>query len=430
MPSRFTILLVLLSGLLLSCEEQGNLSRPLDVCSVEEQNRFVHEVLLERYFWYQEVPSSIDYGAFTSPEQTLSALRFDALDRFSNITNAAAFNNLLNAGQFIGYGFSVHIENDDSAWIRFVYDDSPAARAGMQRGQQIQVINGRPVAQILRDNAFNSIFGPPELDYPLTISLRDEEGADLDLSLEKAVVNINTVLHHSVVSNGSENVGYLVFNSFLSTSNAELEQVFSEFSSANIRKLVLDLRYNGGGSVSVAANLASYLYRSHQQDDIFATLIHNDKNQPRNATFRFNTLANALDLEQVIMIATEATCSASELVINGLQPFIDVRVVGNTTCGKPVGFNGFQFCDKLLLPVTFSSFNQNNEGDFFAGLAPECSVNDDIHEEFGAQSEPMLVQALHLSNTNGCLTSSRALVTPQAKQPYPVNSLRAISGAY
>lgn len=430
MSQYIKIMLIVLSGMTLSCEEKGDLSRPLAGCTITEQNQFVHEVLLDRYFWYQEVNPVIDYNAFSSPQQLLDALRFLPRDRFSNITNAAAFDSLLNAGQFIGYGFSFHIENDNTAWVRFVYDDSPAGRADMQRGHEIRIINGQTVPEIIQNDGWGSIFGPAELEIPLDITLRDQAGHDIDLNLKKAVVNINTVLHHSIISNGSEDVGYLVFNSFLQTSNAELEQVFSEFSSANIRKLVLDLRYNGGGSVPVAANLASYLYKSQQNGDLFTTLIHNDKHQSRNETYNFRTLAHALDLQQVIIISTGATCSASEMVINGLRPFIDVRVVGNTTCGKPVGMNGFAFCEQLLLPVTFASFNQNNEGDFFDGLAPDCPANDDINLDFGTAGEPMLAESLYLSQTNSCLTAPRAAVKPVQTQAFPPASLRAIIGAY
>lgn len=422
--------LILISGLLLSCEDKGELQLTTESCSTAEQNRFVHEILLDRYFWYQEVNPSINYNAFSSPEQTLNTLRFATRDRFSNITDAAAFDSLLTAGQFIGYGFSFHIENDNTVWVRFVYTDSPAGRADMQRGYEILTINGQTVSQIIQNNTWGSIFGPDELNVPLNITLRDQTGTDLTLNLNKAVVNINTVLHHSIISNGSENLGYLAFNSFLQTSNAELEQVFAEFAGSNIRKLVLDLRYNGGGSVPVAANLGSYLYQSHQDGDIFTTLIHNDKHQSRNSTFLFRTLLHAVDLQQVIIITTGATCSASEMIINGLKPFIDVRVVGNTTCGKPVGMNGFRFCDKILLPVTFASFNHSNEGDYFDGLNPDCSANDDIHVDFGVASEAMLAEALHLSNTNSCLTAPKTAIKATQTQTYPHDSLRAIIGAY
>lgn len=430
MPHYIKILLILLSGLLLSCEEKGDLIRPVEGCSLPEQNQFVHEVLMDRYFWYQEVNPSIDYNAFSSPQQLLNSLRFTALDRFSNITEAAAFNSLFTAGQFIGYGFSFHIENDNTVWIRYVYDDSPAGRADIQRGHEILAINGRTVVQINQDGAWGTIFGPAELGFPLEMTLRDATGTEINLNLEKTVVNINTVLHHSIISNGSEDVGYLVFNSFLNTSINELEQVFTEFSDASIRKLVIDLRYNGGGSVPVAAELGSYLYRNQQDGDIFTSLVHNDKNQFRNENYTFSTQTNALDLQQLVVISTSATCSASEMIINGLDPFIDVRIVGNTTCGKPVGFNGFAFCDNLLLPVTFASFNQNNEGDYFNGLAADCSVDDDISIAFGAATEPMLAESLHLSNTNSCLTAARAAPRPQQNRAFPPASLRAIIGAY
>lgn len=423
------LLFVFISSLV-SCD---NSSPPTAAgCSIEEQNQFVHEVLLDRYLWYQQIDTSINYADFDSPQQTLDYLRYDQFDPpngFSYIADASDFDSLYNSGQYEGYGFSFLIENDNTVWIRFTYDDSPAGNAGLTRGDEILEINGETVADLITSGDMNGIFSPGGLGYPLDLRIQNQSGVS-DLHLEKDVVNINTVLHHSMLSNGSEQVGYLVYKSFLNTSNDEFEPVFENFNNAGIDKLILDLRYNGGGSVSVARNLGSYLNSDHASDDIFGRLNFNDKNQSSNTTYYFRSLLNALDLQQVVVIATGATCSASEMIINGLKPFVDVKVVGSTTCGKPVGMNGFEFCENVLLPVTFANSNHNNEGDYYSGLPVDCAATDDINFQLGNSTEPMLAEALYVSENNTCQTVSKAEHKSIQPPAYSPASLRAIIGAF
>ena len=107
-------------------------------CGAEQKNEIVHKAMLDRYYWYDRVPATIDYAGFASPEQTLDFLRFSALDRFSYIASATEYDNLINNGTYIGYGFSFVLDGNDRAWIRFVYTQSVAANSGMVRGDEIR----------------------------------------------------------------------------------------------------------------------------------------------------------------------------------------------------------------------------------------------------------------------------------------------------
>lgn len=420
------LILLVICGFLLSCSDDNN-----EACSVEQQNRFVHELLKEFYLWYQDVPQTIDYSAFPSPEATLAFLRNEELDRFSNITDTEAFNNLFSAGQFTGYGFSFTVQNDNTLWIRFVYSDSPANRAGLQRGDEVLTINNQDVADLITSNSLNSAFGPAEIGYPLEMLVRKANSSVVSMSMQKDIVNINTVLHSSIINTAQGVTGYLVFNSFLSTSNAELQQVFSEFSTASIERLVLDLRYNGGGSVPVANNLASYMNRVADHSQLFLSLVYNDKHQSSNQDYYLLPMIEALDLQQLTIITSEATCSASEMVINGLQPYpVEVKTVGGTTCGKPVGMNPYNFCSKTILPVTFQGLNKDGIGDYFDGIAADCPAADDVDFDFGDSNEPMLREALHLMNNGQCSVQPRGISRQPSAPLFPPSSLRAIIGAY
>lgn len=257
-----------------------------------------------------------------------------------------------------------------------------------------------------------------------------KNGDLISIHMEKTVVNINTVLHHSIIQNGNEKVGYLVFHSFLATSKAELVDVFNDFKAAGVTKMILDLRYNGGGLVDVAQSLASAMVTTNTATDLFTVLKYNDKHQDLNNEFFFLSLENELDLEQVTLITTGATASASESVINGLKPFVDVKTVGSTTFGKPVGMNGFEFCGNVMLPITFAGFNQDGEGDFFDGISADCAAEDDLGFSFGDVKGPMLSEALAVSQSGSCSSAKAAQKISSAQRSTASYSLQDIIGVY
>lgn len=425
------ITIVLVSAFIASCGGGGG-EVEVEVegeCSIASQNQLVHELLLDKYLWYRDVPvelpSQLEYTDFNSPDEILDFFRADQ-DRFSYITDAAEFDSLFNQGQLIRYGFSFFINNDDTVQIKYVFDDSAAGRAGLARGDQILSINNISVEQISRTLDWDGIFGPNEEGYPVDMLIRKLNGDTMSVHMEKTLVNINTVLHHSIIPQENDTVGYLVFNSFLSTSVAELFNVFSDFKAAGVNKMILDLRYNGGGSVSVAQYLASNMRLTNVLTDLFTVLRFNDKHQHMNQDFFFKNLNHELDLEHVTIITTGATASASEMVINGLKPFVTVKTVGSTTVGKPVGMNPYEFCGKVILPITFAGYNHDGEGDYFDGFAADCSAKDDLDFSFGDVSGPMLSEALNVSLLNSCSANKPALKASSrnlARQPYSLQDL-------
>ncbi|MBT6454873.1 MAG: hypothetical protein HOK37_04950 [Gammaproteobacteria bacterium] len=193
--------------------------------------------------------------------------------------------------------------------------------------------------------------------------------------------------------------------------------------------MVLDLRYNGGGRVSVAQNLASYMVPTTSSTDLFALLKQNDKHQDLNYSYYFKTMVNELDLDRVVVITSGSTASASEMVINGLKPFVDVKTVGNKTYGKPVGMNPVEFDDKVILPITFATYNQDGEGEYFNGIPYDCFVRDDLNSAFGDPEEGMLAEALVVSQ-NGLCSATKSAQKSNNERPVETSySLQAIIGA-
>ncbi len=418
------ITLFFTSILLAGCNDnEGFLQPQAASCSIPAQSRFVHELLLDRYLWYREVPASIDYSDFDSPEQTLDFLKYEEKDRFSYIAEKAAFDSLFSEGQYVGYGFAYFIDDAGKVWLKFVYDDSEAGRAGLQRGDEILSINGQMVAQISAALAWDTIFGKAEVGVPVSMLLRRKDGSTADIQMTKSVVNINTVLYSSVIDQAGVKVGYLMFNSFLGTSLGELETVFASFSAQGVSRVILDLRYNGGGSVGVAKVLGSYLYDNPFSNQLFTVLEQNDKYRALDSKYYFDSRANELDLQQLVIITTASTASASEMIINGLKPFVPVKTIGSTTNGKPVGMNGFEFCEKIILPITFAVYNADHEGEYFDGIPADCAAEDNVGAAFGDEvNDPMLAEALRASRGLGCSatkpaasrTSARSLPLPAA----------------
>jgi len=222
-------------------------------------------------------------------------------------------------------------------------------------------------------------------------------------------------------------IGYLVYNAFNYTYHTELNDAFGEFKNENIEELILDLRYNGGGRGLTASFLASMIYGQASTEEIFAKLIYNSKNSDSNSIYPFFDIAfiynkdgaysgndvpiNRLtNLSKLYVITSDDTASASELIINGLMPYIEVIKVGTTTYGKNVGSytmydspdftqNGANPSHTMALqPITSKAFNKLDQSDYTQGFEPDHEVIDYVSQmkEFGDLEETLLNAALNI----------------------------------
>jgi hypothetical protein len=154
--------------------------------------------------------------------------------------------------------------------------------------------------------------------------------------------------------------------------------------------------------VDVAVHLAGLIGGAPARDQVFAESRHNDRNRRLDAVLRFGNPARALPVRRVVVIATQASASATELLINGLRPFVPVTIVGDRTFGKPVGQYLYAFCDKVFAPVSFSMVNADGQGDYFEGLAVDCPAPDDIGHPLGDAEEGSLREALRFIAAGSC----------------------------
>ncbi|HEX6163547.1 MAG TPA: S41 family peptidase [Vicinamibacterales bacterium] len=378
-------------------------------CTVASQNLWVRDALDEVYYWYQFMPPGVVPTKFNSPEAYLEAVRYRPIDNsYSFITSAAASDAFYSDSQFIGYGFGNQITENEIRVMQ-VYPDSPASEAGLLRGDRIFTVNGRSVSSMVADNTIGNAFGQAEVGVASTIEWETLSGERRSARLVKRLVTIPTVSLTSVVDLDGRKVGYLFFRNFVEPSKAALTEAFEALKAAGVTELVLDLRYNGGGLVDVAVHLASLIGGARTNAQVMLSYVHNDKLAAAyNKTTRFTNPPQALNLQRLVVITTRSSASASELVINSLRPFMPVTTIGDTTFGKPVGQYGLRFCDKILYPVAFSIRNANNQGDFFDGLAPDCTAGDDYNYQLGDSREASLAEALTFIRTGACSAKSAA----------------------
>jgi hypothetical protein len=241
---------------------------------------------------------------------------------------------------------------------------------------------------------------------------------------------------------GSKKIGYMAYARFSDSNNSEtaLTNVFAKFSSGGVTDLVIDLRYNGGGFVSSAEHLINLIAPSSSNGKVMFSETFNDllqsgkatilKNQPltdqdgkiqysngkmvtyadvsytvADNTYNIAKEGSVNSISKVVFITTDRTASASELVINSLRPYVDVKTVGATSYGKPVGFFPIRIGKYDVYMSMFSSKNAAGQGDYYAGFTPDASKSDDVTRDFGNPLEISFSSAISYINT-GLFTSS------------------------
>ena len=369
-------------------------------CSIDGKNKMLYDIMTDSYFWYKKTPY-VDYEAYNSLEKLLDKLKYKKYDKWSYITTTKAYTNYFEEGTYLGLGYSYRYASNKKLYFTSVYKNSPAYKAGIRRGTELLEINGKTIKEIDKKNLWSKIYGKNELG--IKVKLKIKKGSkSKTITLRKSKVKKNTVLTTKIIKSGNKKIGYLVFNSFIEPSRLELRKAFYKFKKEHIDELILDLRYNGGGRVNIAQYLASLIGGKKTVDNVFETLIYNDNYSHWDYTYKFTEEKYSLGLSRVYIITTNGTASASESVINGLKPFLNVKLIGSKTHGKPVGMRGYNFCGKHLSPIQFTGVNASDNGNYFKGFKVTCDATDDITRDFGNSHEEMLKESLYLIKHGKC----------------------------
>ena len=359
--------------------------------------------MTDLYLWYDAIPD-VDPVSFPSPEAYLAAIRFLPLDsHYSYIDDRAANVAFFSDSQFIGFGFSSSL-GVTAIRVSQVFAESPAEEAGLVRGDRIVAVDGRSISDLIAAGLIGTAFGPSTAGVERQI-IFTRDGTVRSARMVKRAVTIPTVSSTGTFRVGSRAVGYLFFRNFVQPSFAALDAAFAELQAQGANELILDLRYNGGGLVSVAQYLAGLIGGTRTDGQLLGTYAHNNKHLAANTQLRMKAETHSLSLDRLIVIATGSTASASELIVNGLRPFIPVAIIGDRTYGKPVGQYAIPFCEKVIAPVAFSIRNANDEGDYFDGLPATCRAADDLDHQLGDPEEASLREAMTFIATGACSLS-------------------------
>ena len=375
-----------------------------------------------------------DYlNLFSGPEELFENLKYQpqTIDKFSRLlSDYIAFEQLID-GCAVRSGYEIDFysvpgsSTDLFGIVRLVLPGSNAESAGLQRGQLFYGING---VQLNNDN-MNSLFSPNS--YDMNLASYDDNGTpgtDDDsiieenetFTLTKAPLCENPIFKTEILNIEGENVAYLMYNGFVSDFDNQLNSAFANFKANNAQHLVLDLRYNPGGSVNSSILLASLItgqftsqvHSTEQWNSEIQTIFFNQN--PENLINRFpdsfggGSSINSLFLDKVYVLTTGDSASASELVINTLNPYINVVQIGTTTSGKYQGsitlYDSADFGRNganpnhtyAIQPLVVKYANASGFTDFIDGLTPDIvfSENPQNYGILGNANEPMLARAL------------------------------------
>ncbi len=442
---KLLLLTLLMSGLMNSCSEDRDdldaVKPPGDQRDLTVEN-FVWRGLNEIYLYKSDVPqladnffaSQTEKNDFLDNYATPEDLFYDGLtasqDKFSFIVDdyVELKNSFSGISKTTGmsYNLSYFSGSDDLfGFVRYVLPGTSAEEQEIKRGDIFTKVNGTQ----LNINNYQSLLASPTL----TISLASLEGNNLTetgetKSLTNAEYNSNPVYIKKVLDIDGSKVGYLMYNSFTRDYDSPLNQAFGEFRDAGITDLILDLRYNGGGSVRTATDLASMI-TGQFSGEIFMKEVWNEKYQAyfesteerrESLLNRFNTkiqtgeVINSLNLPRVFVLTTTRSASASELVINGLKPYIEVIQIGDKTTGKftasatlydspNFGRNNANTTHKYAIqPLIYKSVNAAGDSDFVDGLPPDHLIVENLRTfgVLGDLNEPLLKVAIDVIQGN------------------------------
>jgi carboxyl-terminal processing protease len=403
---------------------------PASDCGLAGQQAWLANYMDDWYFWYRISPRPSAAG-YSSVESYFDALLYTGTsttfpaDRWSYSQSTESFNRFYGDGATLGYGVAVNgVEVDGVVgrplYVRYVDPGSPAALQGVSRGDEIRSLNGRSIDSIVAADDYG-LLSPAQSGDQLTLVLR-RAGVDRTVVLTASVFSLAPVQGAAVQTTPfGRRVAYVQVKDMISQGLAPMATAFAQFQAAGVQDLLLDLRYNGGGLVSTGGTLASHIAGARGAGLNYASLLYNDKRAAaNNQNFAFSQPAAALGLPRVYVLAGPRTCSASEQVINGLRGAgVQVITVGDTTCGKPVGFLPSSSCGRTYSVVNFESVNQRNEGRYFDGFEASCPVAENFTVVQGGASDPLVMAAQRHADVGSCLTANDGRAQPLAVRRTP-----------
>lgn len=410
------ILSIVSLGVFISCSKDEGQSLNANI------NEWIYANMDYWYLWTADMPDK----PFTDQDP---ADFYDELlvsnDRFSVIVDdyEGLINGLNGAGVDSGFEFKLYLESNNNIrmQVSYIKNDGPVSDLDLKRGDVIYEING---VQMTESN-YIDLIGEMNTTYTASYRRYDEQSEEFvnqtPLQIVPEFFAENPILMDSVYELGGKKIGYMVYNFFTegpteqsSQYHIEMDALFGEFKSQGVEEFILDLRYNGGGTLVTAVNLASLIVDGNSAGDLmyrraFNNKVHNDiVTDPRlgldfleiEFEEKADNIGSQLTNDRVYILATDRTASASEMVINSLRPYLDVVIIGETTVGKdvgsiPIGNEEDPNNNWGLLPIVVKFVNSQGD-DYPSGFSPNVMIEDnfEVLTPLGDINEPLLSGAL------------------------------------
>lgn len=421
------LLLFVLITSILSCREddvQVEDNSQLENGSNEYINNWIYDEMSLYYYWNTELPAK--QKTAEDPATYFGGLLSDK-DRFSWIQ--PNFIELLNSLQGVnkeaGYEFVLYLDGNRPdgvlGHISYIKKGSPASATNLKRGDVFTEVNGT----LLTINNYLTLLNATSETHTLTLFRHNKASGNFEGIGEQQFTTLefaeNPNFLDTVYTVNGKKIGYYVYNFFATgpTSSSqqylqEMDEIFQQFKGEGIQHLILDLRYNSGGAESATINLASLTGANISSEDIFVKRDYNeglkqaiiDQEGAASLNKKFidkaANVGNTLQSPQLTVLTSARTASASELLINGLIPFMDIFIVGDTTVGKNVGSTTFYEEDNPentwgMQPIITKSFNSLDNSDYDQGFIPNIALedNDLVVKQLGDQEELLLNSALN-----------------------------------
>ena len=401
--------------------------------TLAQEKSWVRAYIDETYLWFDEIPASVRADSYATPQAYFDALRTPALtasgkpkDRFHFRYDTPAWQALSVSGAAVGYGFEVVVlRTTPPRDIRVAYTEpgTPATAAAIARGAKILFVDGADAINGASVEVLNAGLYPKKANETHSFTILDVNGSQRAFALTSKAIISTPVQNVKVIDTPPGLTGYLLFNDHLATSEGQLISAITQLKAQGITDLVIDVRYNGGGYLAIASQLAYMVATpAATTGTVFERLLFNRKNPfgltAQEAITPFYAASRGLSttsgqalpqlgLSRVTLLTGPGTCSASESIINGLRGVnVQVDLMGETTCGKPYGFLPQDNCGTTYFAIQFEGVNNKGVGGYADGLAPTCQVADDFGQALGDPLEKRLAAALSYRATGVCPAAS------------------------
>ena len=407
-------------------------------CTLRERQTWAAAQLNEWYLFPETLPASLDPAPYSTVGAYVDALtataRAQGRDRyFTYVTSIAEENAYYNSGSSAGFGFRLYLSGN-RLYSAETFEGTSALAAGIDRGTEIQAIgtttgNLQNVSDILAaggTDALTNALGPSTAGTSRVMRVSDAAAGTRVVTISKTDYTLTPVSSRygaKIIDDGGHRVGYVNLRTFINTADSPLRAAFANFKAQGVTEVIIDLRYNGGGLVSIAELMGNLLGANRSTSDVFDYMTFRPSKSAENETAYFAPQAQSIAPTRIAFIGTSSTASASELVAAGMLPYLgtNMALVGTNTYGKPVGQIAIDktACDDRFRIIAFALENRDHQGAYFSGLAgtvkASCRASDDIAYQLGDPREASTRAALDFIQGKSCTAISAVTATAAAR---------------